>query len=51
VFWDNLVDRLETFGEAVIEWTVLILIALVVLVIGRWIIGLIRTWIERLLCL
>jgi hypothetical protein len=49
VFWDNLVDRLETFGEAVIEWTVLILIALVVLVIGRWIIGLIRTWIERLL--
>ncbi len=49
MFWDNLVDRLETFGEALIEWVVLILIALVVLIIGRWIIGLIRTWVERLL--
>ncbi|HEX6220722.1 MAG TPA: hypothetical protein VF115_06485, partial [Acidimicrobiia bacterium] len=35
--------------EAVIEWAVLILVALVVLVIGRWILGLIRTWTERLL--
>lgn len=49
MFWDNLVDRLETFGEAVIEWAVIIVVALVVLVVGRWIIGLIRTWTERLL--
>ena len=48
-FWDSLVDRLQTFGEAVIEWAVLILVALVVLVIGRWILGLIRTWTEKLL--
>ena len=48
-FWDSLVDRLQTFGEAVIEWAVLILVALIVLVIGRWIIGLIRTWTEKLL--
>lgn len=49
MFWDNLVDRLETFGQAVIEWAVLLLIALVVLVIGRWIIGWIRTLVEKLL--
>lgn len=48
-FWDSLVDRLETFGENVVEWGILILVALVVLVIGRWIIRLIRTWIEKLL--
>lgn len=48
-FWDSLVERLREFGESVIEWAVLILIALVVLVIGRWIIGLIRKWTERLL--
>lgn len=48
-FWDSLVDRLQTFGEHVVEWGILILVALVVLVIGRWIIGLIRTWTEKLL--
>lgn len=48
-FWDSLVDRLVTFGETVIEWFVLILIALVVLVIGRWILRLIRSLVERLL--
>ncbi len=41
-FWDSLVDRLQEFGETVIEWTILLGITLVVLVIGRWIIGLIR---------
>lgn len=40
-FWDSLWDRLVTFGETFIEWAILILIALVVLVIGRWIIRLI----------
>lgn len=48
-FWDNLVDRLEAFGQTFIEWAVLILVALVVLVIGRWILRLIRTLIEKLL--
>lgn len=48
-FWDSLVERLRDFGQSVIEWAVLILIALVVLVVGRWIIGLIRKWVERLL--
>jgi len=48
-FWDSLVDRLQTLGENVVEWAILIAVALVVLVIGRWIIGLLRTWTERLL--
>jgi hypothetical protein len=48
-FWDSLVDRLETLGENVVEWAILIAVAIVVLVIGRWLIGLIRTWIEKLL--
>ena len=48
-FWDSLVDRLQTFGENVVEWAILLAIALVVLIIGRWIIGLIRTWAEKLL--
>lgn len=48
-FWDSLVDRLQTFGETVIEWVILILVALAVLVVGRWLIGLVRTWVEKLL--
>ncbi len=48
-FWDSLVDRLQTLGENVVEWAILIVVALVVLIIGRWIIGLIRKWTEKLL--
>jgi hypothetical protein len=48
-FWDSLVDRLQTFGETVIEWAILLGIALVVLVVGRWIIGLIRKAIQKVL--
>ncbi len=48
-FWDSLVDRLQEFGETVIEWAILLGITLVVLVIGRWIIGLIRKLIEGIL--
>lgn len=48
-FWENLVERLETLGQNIVEWAILIAVAIVVLIIGRWIIGLVRTWIERLL--
>ena len=48
-FWDSLVDRLQTFGETVIEWAILLGVALVVLVVGRWIIGLIRKAIQKVL--
>jgi hypothetical protein len=36
-FWDNLWDRLQGFGESLIEWVILIAVALVVLLVGRWI--------------
>jgi hypothetical protein len=48
-FWDSLVERLETIGQNIAEWAVLLIVALAVLIVGRWIIGLIRTWLERLL--
>jgi hypothetical protein len=48
-FWDSLVDRLTTLGENIIEWVILIVVALAVLIVGRWLIGLIRMWTERLL--
>lgn len=48
-FWDNLVERLETLGQNIVEWAILIAVAIIVLIIGRWIIGLVRTWIEKLL--
>lgn len=48
-FLDRLVDRLRDLGEQVVEWAILIVIALVVLVIGRWILKLIRSWVEKLL--
>ncbi|MGB7861335.1 MAG: hypothetical protein WBM90_12620 [Acidimicrobiia bacterium] len=48
-FWDNLWERLQTFGENVIEWLILLVVALIVIVIGRWVIRLIRTFFEKLL--
>ncbi len=36
-FWNTLWDRLVIFGESFVEWAVLLLVALVILVIGRWI--------------
>lgn len=48
-FWDSLVDRLQALGENIVEWAILIVIALAVLIVGRWIIGLVRVWTERLL--
>ena len=48
-FWDSLVDRLQEFGETVIEWAILLGITLVVLVIGRWLIGLVLKAIEVIL--
>lgn len=47
--WDSLVNRLEALGEDIVEWAILLVIAIVVLIIGRWLIGIIRRWTERLL--
>lgn len=48
-FWDSLVDRLEELGRNIVEWAILIIVALIVLVIGRWIIRLLRTLTEKFL--
>lgn len=48
-FWESLLERLREFGETVIEWAILLGIALVVLVIGRWVIRLIRKATEGVL--
>ena len=48
-FFDDWGNRLTEFGETALEWTIVIATALVVLVIGRWVIGLIRKAIQRLL--
>jgi hypothetical protein len=48
-FWDELTGRLESLGGDIADWGIKILIALVVLVVGRWIIGIIRRAVERLL--
>ena len=48
-FWESLLARLETLGENVIEWAILIGVAIVVLLVGRWLIGLIKTWVEKFL--
>ena len=50
-FWDQLVDGLESVGTTAAEWIPKILVALLVLWIGRWILGLVRSWIEKLLSL
>jgi hypothetical protein len=49
VDWDSLVNRLEALGEDIVEWAILLVVAIVVLIIGRWIIGIVRRWTERLL--
>jgi hypothetical protein len=47
-FWESLVQRLRALGEGIVEWGILILVAILVLVVGRLIIGFVRNWIERL---
>jgi len=44
-----MVAEFETLGQLAAEWLPRIIIALIVLVIGRWILGLIRKLIEKIL--
>ena len=48
-FWDRLLEELRALGEFIVEWAILIGIALIVLIIGRWILRWIRKITERLL--
>ena len=41
-FWDRLVEEARSLGELTLEWAILIAVALLVLIVGRWIAGLIR---------
>lgn len=48
-FFDRLEENFNDIGGAVADWAVKIAIAIVVLIIGRWIIGMIKKWVVRLL--
>lgn len=48
-FFDRLEEGFNDIGGSIGDWTVKILIALAILVIGRWIIGMIRKWVVKLL--
>jgi len=48
-FWDQLVAEFETLGQLVAEWLPRIIVALLILIIGRWILKWIRTLIEKFL--
>ena len=48
-FWDQLVAEFESLGTVIAEWLPRILVALLVLIIGRWILKWVRTLIEKLL--
>ena len=48
-FWDQMVAEFETLGQLVAEWLPRILVALIVLIIGRWILSWIRKLTEKFL--
>lgn len=48
-FWDRLLEELRSLGETLVEWIVLIAIALIILIIGRWILKWIRRIVEKAL--
>ena len=50
-FWDNMVAEFESLGQLVAEWLPRIIVALIVLMIGRLIVSWIRKLIEKLLTL
>ncbi|GMQ84918.1 MAG: hypothetical protein BMS9Abin07_0483 [Acidimicrobiia bacterium] len=48
-FWDQFLEELRSLGESLVEWTILIGIALLVLIVGRWILKWVRRIIEKVL--
>lgn len=50
-FWDQFVEGIESIGTTIADWAPRVILALIVLVVGRWILRLIRTWVEKLLSL
>jgi putative effector of murein hydrolase LrgA (UPF0299 family) len=50
-FGDNFLEELRSLGESIVEWAIIILVAVLVLVIGRIILGWVRKVIERVLAM
>ena len=48
-FWDQLVAEFESLGQVIAEWLPRIIVALLILIIGRWILKWIRTLVEKFL--
>lgn len=48
-FWDRFMEELRSVGEVLADWVPRIIIALIVLIIGRWLLQLLRKAIQRLL--
>ncbi|MGB9358241.1 MAG: hypothetical protein WCC01_06760 [Acidimicrobiia bacterium] len=48
-FWDQLVAEFETLGQLTAEWLPRIIVALLILIIGRWILKWVRKLIEKFL--
>lgn len=48
-FWDRFLEELRMLGELIVEWAILIAVALLVLIIGRWILRMVRNAVEGLL--
>lgn len=51
--WDELINGIEdafrSVGSVLGEWIPKIIVALLILVVGRWILKMVRRWVERLL--
>lgn len=41
-FWDRLVEELRALAELLVEWVILLAVALLVLIVGRWILKWVR---------
>lgn len=48
-FWDRLLEEVRSLGELIVEWAILIAVALLILIIGRWLLQWVRRIVERLL--
>lgn len=48
-FWDQLVEEFESLGQVIAEWLPRIVVALLILIIGRWVLKWIRTLVEKFL--
>ena len=48
-FWDQLVAEFDSLGQLTAEWLPRIIVALLILIIGRWVLKWVRTLVEKFL--